>query len=508
MPDLSPTENMSMDERRRGLRLVLQEGMVTQAMVTLTGGVFLVAFALQLGASNTIIGLLAAIPPLAELFQMPSVYLVTRIKNRRRLTVTASFLARSFWVVIAAIPFVVPPSTAVWALVGAMCCYSILSGISHCAWNSWIHDLLPQTEIGDFFSRRMRLSTILAIILSLAAAFFIDFWKTETGGELTAYSVLFFGGYIAGMVGVYLLSRTPEPLIQEEEAPKLRTILKEPASDRNFRNLLTFLGSWNFAINLAAPFFTVYMLQRLGMDIGWVIALAVLSQIASVASFKVWGHTADRLSHKSVLQISGPIFMIAILAWTFTTLPEPYFLTIPLLIVIHILTGISTAGVTLSTNYIGLKLAPQGHATSYIAAASITNYLAAGVAPIVGGLFADFFAAREASLTLTWTDPAGTIVLNTLDFQHWDFFFFFAFIIGLYSLHRLSAVHEEGEVKERIVIHELLAEVRREMRNLSTAGGLRTMIRPPVARILKSQEKKLEEATYDRENRVKGIPEE
>lgn len=489
MSYLSPTENMSMEERRHSLRLVLWDGMVTQAMVTLTSGVFLVAFALQLGASNTIIGLLAAIPPLAELIQMPSVYLVTRVRNRRRLTVTASLVARSFWVVIAAIPFVVPPPGAVWALVGAMCCYSILSGISHCSWNSWIHDLLPQTEIGDFFSRRMRLSTILAIVLSLAAALYIDIGGADGGGGATVYSVLFFGGYLAGMVGVFILSRTPEPLLQEEEVPEFRTVLKEPASDRNFRNLLKFLGSWNFAINLAAPFFTVYMLQRLGMSMGWVIALAVLSQLASVASYKVWGQTADRLSHKSVLQISGPIFIIAILAWTFTTLPEPYFLTIPLLVVIHILTGISTAGVTLSTNYIGLKLAPQGHATAYIAAASITNYLAAGVAPIVGGVFADFFAAREASLTLTWTDPAGTIVLNTLDFQHWDFFFFFAFVIGLYSLHRLSAVREEGEVKERIVIHELLTEVRREMRNLSTAGGLRTMIRPPVVRMLKSQKK-------------------
>lgn len=499
MSYLNPTRDMSVEERRRGLSLVLWDGMVTQAMVTLTSGIFLVAFALQLGASNTIIGLLAAIPPLAELFQMPSVYLVTRVRNRRRLTVTASFLARSFWVVIAVIPFVVPPPGAVWALVGAMCCYSILSGISHCAWNSWIHDLLPQTEIGDFFSKRMRLSTILAIVLSLAAALYIDLRGADGGGGATVYSALFFGGYLAGMVGVFILSRTPEPLLQEEGVPRFQEILKEPASDRNFRNLLKFLGSWNFAINLAAPFFTVYMLQRLGMSMGWVIALAVLSQLASVASYKVWGKTADRLSHKSVLQISGPIFIIAILAWTFTTLPEPYALTIPLLVVIHILTGISTAGVTLSTNYIGLKLAPQGHATAYIAAASITNYLAAGIAPIVGGVFADFFAAREAALTLTWTDPAGTIVLNTLDFQYWDFFFFFAFVIGLYSLHRLSAVREEGEVKEGIVIHELLAEVRREMRNLSTAGGLRTMIRPPVVRMLKSQKKEGEKKGGEQE---------
>jgi MFS family permease len=232
------------------------------------------------------------------------------------------------------------------------------------------------------------------------------------------------------------------------------------------------------------------MLKRLGLDITWVIALAVMSQTVAILSFRLWGHAADRFSYTSVLRVSGPIFIVAVLAWTFTTLPDPYILTVPLLVAIHILIGLSTAGVTLSTTYIGLKLAPEGHATAYITAASITNYLAAGIAPVIGGLFADFFAARELSLTITWTDPGGTLVLNTLSLQHWDFFFILAFFLGLYALHRLSSVHEEGEVKERIVVHELLAEARREMRNLSTVGGLRIMVRPPVARILDMGEKK------------------
>ena len=51
-------------------------------MVTLTGGVFLVAFALKLEASNTIIGLLAAIPPLAQLIQIPAIYLVEKYRVR------------------------------------------------------------------------------------------------------------------------------------------------------------------------------------------------------------------------------------------------------------------------------------------------------------------------------------------------------------------------------------------------------------------------------------------
>ncbi|MFQ6114951.1 MAG: hypothetical protein ACE5NG_12865, partial [bacterium] len=65
-------------------------------MATLTGGVFLVAFALKLGASNTTIGLLAAIPPLAQLIKIPSIYVVEKIRNRRAITVYASASSKIF----------------------------------------------------------------------------------------------------------------------------------------------------------------------------------------------------------------------------------------------------------------------------------------------------------------------------------------------------------------------------------------------------------------------------
>lgn len=54
--------------------------------------------------------------------------------------------------------------------------------------------------------------------------------------------------------------------------------------------------------------------------------------------------------------------------------------------------------------------------------------------------------------------------------------FIVAFLIGLYSIHRLALVKEAGWVKEKIVVRELIAEVKRPLRNFSTAGGLRHML--------------------------------
>ncbi len=485
-------ESLTDEEVARGLKLVIGDGLATQAMVTLTGGIFLVAFALQLGASNTIIGLLAAIPPLAELLQIPAVYVVDRVQKRRLVVVVASLAARLLWIPIILIPFFLSPEQGLVVLITSIALYASFSAFSHCGWNSWMRDLIPQDRLGAFFSRRLTLSTALALVISLVAGFFIDLWEI-TFPDLAAYgySVLFFLGFLAGLVGIVLLARTPEPrMVAEVDGDGLLAAITKPFADINFKNLIIFLGSWNFAVNLAAPFFTVYMLQRVGLDISLIVVFSVLSQVMNIMFYRSWGRISDRYSNKSVLSVSGPLFMLAIFAWMFVMLPGVYILTYPLLILIHILMGISLAGVSLASGNICLKLAPQGQATSYLAASTFANSVAAGIAPILGGLFVDFFTERELIWTLVWKDPVRELVFVTFNLQQWDFFFFFAFLLGLYSLHRLTAVQEEGEAKEQKVVDELIAGVRRDMRNFSPAGGLRDLVKFPFSSTRKRRREK------------------
>jgi MFS family permease len=452
-------------------------------MSTFTGGAFLVAFALKLGASNFVIGLLAAIPALAQFIQIPSIYLVERLGKRRGIVVAASGFDRTLWLFIALIPLLFSHGAGLTLLLIAITLHSSLSAVVNCSWNSWMRDLVPQDRLGSFFSKRMRAMTGLGIVLSLAGGMYIDYWKRQfPHNELYAYSILFISGFLVGMLGVYFMSTIPEPpMAPAERKADFLEVLIQPFRDTNFRELIIFLGSWNFAVNLAAPFFTVYMLKRLQLNMSLIMVFTVLSQIMNFMFLGVWGKFSDRFSNKSVLGVSGPLFIASVLAFAFTTMPDEYVLTIPLLVAIHIFMGISTAGVTLASGNIGLKLAPKGQATAYLAANSLVNSFAAGIAPVIGGKFADFFAKRQLSLMLKWTSPERELAFQTFHLQHWDFFFFFAFLFGLYSIHRLTRVKEVGEVKEKVVVRQLIAEVRREIVNLSTAEGIRQMVTFPFA---------------------------
>jgi len=465
------------EEADRGLRWVTRDGLASQAMVTFTGGVFLVGFALKLGAPNYVIGLLAALPPLGNLLQLPAIFLVEKIRNRRLISVISAAIARSFWLLIALIPFLFSAKLGLTVLLIALFIRSTVVSFVSVSWNSWMRDLIPQGKLGAFFSRRMTLTTALALPLSLGAAFYIDKWKLAfPGRELEGYSLLFALGFLAGLLGVYFIYRTPEPQMEiKEEKEKFLSLLFKPFQDVNFRNLLAFSGSWSFAVSLAAPFFTVYMLKRLEFDMSFVILLSVISQLMHIIFLRIWGRLADKFNNKSVLAVCGPTFILSILGWTFTTLPEEYSFTIPLIFALHVLMGISMAGVNLTLGNIGFKLAPQEGATAYLATRNIVNSLAAGVGPILGGFAADFFAGREFSMLMRWTTPTRDITLHTLSLQKWDFFFVLAFVIGLYSLHRLSLVKEEGDVQKGILVQELFSELKRDVHSFSTIGGSRYM---------------------------------
>src|SRR5689334_1749706 len=79
---------------QRGKRALVADAAWASLTGSLYGGVILVGFALDLGAGPFAVGVLAAIPFLAQIVQLPAVALVEHYRQRRRITVTAASAAR------------------------------------------------------------------------------------------------------------------------------------------------------------------------------------------------------------------------------------------------------------------------------------------------------------------------------------------------------------------------------------------------------------------------------
>jgi MFS family permease len=261
-------------------------------------------------------------------------------------------------------------------------------------------------------------------------------------------------------MGIYFLSRTPEPKshLQKENIFKL---IRKPLKDRNFRKFLVFNSFWAFSLNLATPFFTIYLMKTIQLPLAYIIGLGTLNQVCGILFIKLWGKYSDMYSNKTILRICAPIYIACIFAWTFTTMPAAHFLTMPLLIVIHMFMGISMAGINLSLSNIGIKLAPKGEAVVYISARTMITSIFPAAAPIVGGLMADFFATHQLSWNLAWKSPEGISMLPVFELQAWDFFFVIAGVLAVFSLRKLKYVVEQGEVEKQVVFNDMFASAKK-----------------------------------------------
>lgn len=480
---MSDPAALSEEDTRRGLRGVTWFGITAHAMATLIGGIFLTKVALSFGASLFAIGLLASLPSLAQLTRIPATYAIERYRERKSVALLSFAGARLNVLVLAVLPFVFSEDAAALGLgllLGTTFLRGAFAAAGNSAWESLLRDLVPQDRLGSFFSRRQKQNTLLAVPLSLGAAGFLGYWTGHfPTRELHAYSFLFLLGFIAGAASLYFLFHIPEPPLPPSEPTRLRALFVPPFRDRNFRRLILFGAPWEFAMALAGPFFTVYILQRLGYGMSYVIGLTVLSQLSNAAFSRVWGALSDRFSNKAVLEVSGPLKLIAIGLWLLTALPDRHRLTLPLLVAIHVLLGVAMSGVTLATANIGRKLAPRGRATSYLAAKSLVGSLSAAIAPIVGGSVANLFAPYRLSFTIDWEGPRQLMRVTAFNLQGMDFAFVLAILIGIYSMYRLSFVVEEGEEDRSVVVHSLVAEMTRPMLTFTTVGGFNRLVEVP-----------------------------
>ena len=469
---LAPQATISEEEREAGLRRLVIEAAFSSGAVALTSGVILTAFALHLGASNLMIGVLASAPFLTQLLQVPAILIVERLRARKRIAVWTSVVGRLMLPVMAATAFA---KGLVPVLIFLMAQYVLcgLSAIGACAWNAWLRDLAPEDRLGQVFARRTVWVAAITLVGGLLVALILDQTPEGSRSRSIAFAAMFMVGCVTGLISARIVSRMPEPQMPAPaDRIDLRALLRAPFADRNFARLMGFVASWQFAVNLATPFFTVFIVQQLGFDVSAVMVLSAISQLANLLALRTWGHLSDRFANKSVMLFCAPIYILCIVAMIGASQFDSRIGILAWLGVLHALMGASVAGVTLSSTNIALKLSPRGTATAYVAANAMVTALAAGIAPILGGLLADFFASRRLELLLRWSSPNGVWSLP-FRLTHWDFYFLMAGVLGLYAIHRLSLVREKGEIERKEMVEEVLALTRRAIRNVSSVAGLR-----------------------------------
>ena len=472
------TDKLTDQQIMSGQSYILKDSLAGEAMVNLSGGAFITAMALHLGASNFQIGLLASLPILTNIFQLLSIWLVQRYNNRRIVAVVSSFLGRFPMLFAGFLPFIFSTATGLKLLLSILFVHYFFGSIAGASWNAWVKDLIPEKKLGSFFSQRTRLITILSAVLSLGVSFTIDYVKAQhaTYLTLTYYSIFVLGG-IVGLAGVYWLSRAPEPtaLAVEENVFKQ---FKKPLADNNFKNLLIFNAAWTFSLNLAVPFFTVFLMKTMGLPLSYVIGFTILAQLSNILTIKTLGKFTDRYSNKTIISICAPVYITCIFAWMYAAVPDNRLYGVLMLAIISLVSGTATGGINLALNNIGMKLAPRREAMAYMSSLNMVVAFFSAISPIIGGLLADFFSTQQLVWSIQLKDVGGTRSIDMINLHGWSYLFVIGAILAAASLRLLYKVKEKGEIQKERVMHYLQLRLNKRIRKDSKIIISRGIINP------------------------------
>ncbi|HEX2022708.1 MAG TPA: MFS transporter, partial [Candidatus Thermoplasmatota archaeon] len=426
-------------------------------------------FALALGATDLEIGLIAAIPFLAQLAHVPALVLISRERERRRLTVVCAALSRALFLAMALLPLLSLPLRPVHALVPLLVAYALLATVAGASWQVWVRELVPRDRLGRYFGRRMAFLSATGLVTLLAAGQGIAWIQRERPDlEGPAFATLFALGALAGFASAAILARAPSLPVSTRHAPSFPESLKRPFADRNYRRLLVFLAAWGFAANVALPFVSVVLLRTLGYGLGVVALFAALSQLANILGLRLWAPLTDRYGNKPVLGLSASVFLLATLVFAFTPKVEGAAILAAATLA-HALWGFALAGLDVASNGIVMKLAPEDEAPGYLASASLVKAMAAGAAPLLAGLAATLLADHSLAIRFAWGSAEGESVVTAIRLAQHDFLFLASVLLGLYATHRLLGFHEEGEATEDAVVRAM----RREVTGPTSVAGLR-----------------------------------
>jgi MFS family permease len=444
------------------LRNSIYDGMFANAFATLTGGVFLTGFALYLGMNEFLIGLVAAMPFIVTVFQVPGSYVIEKTGKKKQVSYWAAALARAIWIPVLIVTLVPLPgaSLKLWIILSLLFLSYTFISISYVSWLSWMSELVPEGIRGRFFGTRNMLCGLMGMIAMVVFGKLLDTLNGHARGGLPlGFGITFISAVFLGLAGLHFLNRISEPQKggQSGSALSVGRLIYLPLREPNFRGFLTFTFLWSFSVYFASPFFTLYFLRDLNFSYGFVTILGMLSALADMIGMKLWGRISDIVKNKAVIRFSSWVAVFLPLAWVSV---RPGSVMIP--IMLHIVGGGFWAGINLCMNNLLLKISPKENRASYISAFSIMGGLGSAVGAILAGFVLKSLSDVEPSLFSWKLLPIQLIFITSTLFRLLSFRFF-------------KYVHEPEEVPVGQMIRIL-----RSVRGLNMANGFNYLLHPFV----------------------------
>ncbi|HVS53392.1 MAG TPA: MFS transporter [Opitutaceae bacterium] len=383
----------------RSLDLCIRDGFAAMPIVTMSlpVNVFLTALVTKAWVlPKPAIGLLTAMPFLANFLQIFAVPAITRWRPPKTLTVLAATLNLLCWIALAFLLGHIPrdqPEIAARWFIGWFLVSSLFGAVAGVTWNAWIQEWVPARLRGKYFGRRNRLLQISVLLFLLATGWVLARWDYA----VPAFQAVIAGSAVLRVFSIYWQWMSPTRVHRPVETAPLPLRAQVGVLRRSYSLLwfIAFGAVWSFAANCFGPFYQVFMFEQLRLSAFDVGIFSTVSALGGALALPAWGRLLDRYGNRPVMAVSLLVWQVVNILWCFLV-PQSR----TMIYVIWALGGMTSMGAIASAGFvlgqftILLRLIPLEAKSLAIGLNLAITSLAAALAPIVGGMVLQAALAR------------------------------------------------------------------------------------------------------------------
>lgn len=210
------------------------------------------------------------------------------------------------------------------------------------------------------------------------------------------YAILFICSVVAAFLSFISFLGVREPIhpVNAKRIPLWKHIKQGPhflRTDMNYRRFILFRIGLHFAA-MAAPFYTTYALDILGVPEATIGFFIVFSAFSGVVSNAMWGYIGERYGVRWLLIITAGLMTFPPAIGFFSgIIPSPFIL--PAYFLIFAIGGVLSNGMMVGFMAYMLNIAPPRSRPSYIGFMN-TLLVPASFAPSLGGLLVPWIGYR------------------------------------------------------------------------------------------------------------------
>lgn len=372
------TRRYSTDPRtEQSLRHSVRDG-AAYSLMSGAGETSFSAYALFLGASAAQVSLLAAIPPLfGALAQILAAWLSHRFGRRRTVILTGAVMHALTWLPLVWLPYFFP-AHAVPVMITCLIFYHGWIGLGTPLWGSLIGDLVPAHRRGRFFATRSRIMGVTSFFGLVGAGLVLHFFDLRNETRV-GFLLIFSFAAAARLYSAYQLARMHEPEASSTSlalSPLSQLVPRLMVSP--FVRFSLFTASFSFAVAVAAPFFTMYMLKELEFSYLQLMLATAATVLAQVLSLSTWGRFSDAFGNRTVLVVAGSLVPLLPALWLVSD-------SFGYILFVQALGGLAWAGFGLAAGNYLYDLVPPERRTAYWAGHNVLNSAGAFGGAVLGG---------------------------------------------------------------------------------------------------------------------------